>query len=535
MLVQNPIIPGFHPDPSLLRVGEDYYIATSTFEWFPGVRIHHSKNLADWELVSYALTDEDAVNLTGIDMSCGIWAPNLTYDNGLFYLAYTIVYTDRSKFKDTHNFLITANDIKGPWSKPIPLSRSGFDPSIFHDSDGRKYLVNMTMDYRETKYRFSGIDVQEFDVKTNTLVGEPVRVFRGTPRGTTEGPNIMKHNGWYYLVCAEGGTGIRHCVTVVRSESVFGPYEECPYNPIMTALGKEDCNLQRAGHAQVIEGVDGNWYMAHLCSRPVKEYSILGRETGMQNVHWTEDGWFRLTANDNGNPELFFNLPDTAGADASNQESHKSSICKIKNRTLKTTFEDGQIPLEYMTLRRSYKTNGIEAVNGVLRIQGGCSVASKFQQGLLARPQQSFNCDFSTAMKFKPRHMNHMAGLLVYYNYDNFYHLRVTKDENGTLLNLTVVINNEMSDGEAIYLPDKAELYYLKAEIHEEEVKFYYSLDNENFHQVGEVQDMKNISDEHINGNGFTGSMLGVNCSDLQGDGVYADFLYLDYKEIENE
>jgi xylan 1,4-beta-xylosidase len=255
----------------------------------------------------------------------------------------------------------------------------------------------------------------------------------------------------------------------------------------------------------------------------------------MQNVHWTEDGWFRLTANDNGNPELYFNLPDTAGADASNQEAHKTSICKIKNRTLKTTFENGQIPLEYMTLRRSYKTNGIEAVNGVLRIQGGCSVASKFQQGLLARPQQSFNCDFSTAMKFKPRHMNHMAGLLVYYNYDNFYHLRVSKDENGTLLNLTVVINNEMSDGEAIYLPDEVDLYYLKAEIREEEVKFYYSLNNENFHQVGEVQDMKNISDEHINGNGFTGSMLGVNCSDLQGDGVYADFMYLDYKEIENE
>lgn len=521
MKIKNPVLPGFHPDPSLLRVGEDYYIATSTFEWFPGVRIHHSRDLANWELLAYALTDEDAVDMTGIDMSCGIWAPNLTYDKGIFYLAYTIVYTDRSKFKDTHNFVITSEDIKGPWSKPIPLSRSGFDPSIFHDTDGRKYLVNMTMDYRENKYRFSGIDVQEYDVAGKKLIGEPTRVFRGTARGTTEGPNIMKRNGWYYLVCAEGGTGIRHCVTVVRSKSIYGPYEECPSNPIMTALDKPDCELQRAGHAQVIEGSDGNWYMAHLCSRPIKGYSILGRETGIQNVHWTEDGWFRLTANEGGNPELYFELPDTAVTGESRAE--------------RTTFESGEIPLSYMTLRRSFKTNGIEVRDGVLRIQGGCSLASKFKQGLLARPQQSFNCDFDTAMRFNPRHLNHMAGLLVYYNSDNCYYLRITKDEEGKLINLTSVINKNIVDSEPIYLPEEVDTYYLRAEIRCEEVCFYYSLDGEDYMVAGQVQDMKNISDEHIEGNGFTGSMLGVNCSDLQGDGVYAEFLYMDYKEVDKD
>ncbi len=518
MNFRNPIIPGFHPDPSLVRVGKDYYIATSTFEWFPGVCIHHSKDLVNWEIVSYALTDQDAVNLTGIDTSCGIWAPNLTYDDGIFYLAYTIVYTDRSRSKDTHNFLITAKDIRGPWSDPVVLSRSGFDPSIFHDTDKKKYLVNMTIDYRENQNRFSGIDVQEYDAENGRLLKEPVRVFRGTSTGFTEGPNIMKYNDWYYLVCAEGGTGFNHCVTVVRSKSIYGPYEECPYNPIMTSAEKDDCPLQRAGHAQVIEGADGNWYMAHLCSRPVKGYSILGRETGIQNVHWTEDGWFRLSANDIGNPELYFKVPE----DVEQKENHSS----------RAVFENGDIPKDYMTLRRSFASNGIKVHDGVLRIQGGCSVASKFQQGLLARPQQSLDCDYTIAMRFEPRHKNHIAGLLVYYNYDNYYYLRMTRDEKGKLINNTSIINKVVKDGEVVYLPDNIDIYYLKAEIRHEELSLLYSLDGVVYHQIGQTQDMKNISDEHIEGNGFTGSMLGVNCVDLQGDGIYADFQYLDYLEI---
>lgn len=516
MLVQNPVIPGFHPDPSLVRVGDDYYIATSTFEWFPGVCIHHSKDLVNWEIISYALTDDDSVNLTGIDMSCGIWAPNLTYADGTFYLAYTIVYTDRSKFKDTHNFLVTAKDVTGPWSKPIVLNRSGFDPSIFHDTDRKKYLVNMTMDYRENHYRFSGIDVQEYDALNHRLIGDPVRVFRGTSRGTTEGPNIMKHNDWYYLVCAEGGTGFGHCVTVVRSKSIYGPYEECPYNPIMTSSGK-DCPLQRAGHAQVIKGQDGNWYMAHLCSRPVDEFSILGRETGIQNVHWTEDEWFLLSRNIEGSPELFYEVP--------------VDVPQKLNRSSKVDFSNGIIPMEYMTLRQSFETNGITIKDKTLCIKGGCSIASKYQQGLLARTQQSFDCDFTVAMRFEPRHLNHIAGLLVYYNYDNCYHLRMTRDEKGKYINISSLVNKELNDSEPIYLPEEIEICYLKAEIRLKDVQFWYSLDEVNYSTIGPKLDMRNISDEHIDGNGFTGSMLGVNCEDLQGDGIYAEFIYLDYQE----
>lgn len=519
MNVKNPILKGFNPDPSLLRVGQDYYIATSTFEWFPGVCIHHSTDLVNWKIVAYALTDDKAVDMTGIDPACGIWAPNLTYADGVFYLAYTILYTNRARYKDTHNFLITATDIKGPWSSPIPLSKSGFDPSIFHDDDGKKYLVNMTLDHRADSIRFSGIDLQEYDFINKKLIGEPIRISRGTKRGTTEGPNIMKYNGYYYLVLAEGGTEFFHCATVLRSRNIAGPYEENPNNPIIVSEGQEDCKLMRAGHAQIIMGTDKSWYMAHLCARPVDGCSILGRETAIQNVHWNKDGWFSITANDKAKPEIEFKVPATV-----QQQIDKSA---------KHDFIDGKIPLDYMTLRKSFESNGIRIRDKKLVIQGGCSPMSKYEQGFLARRQQCLKCDFETEMVFEPRHLNHIAGMLVYYNCDNHYYLKMTRDEIGKFLAISSVVNKELKDSSPVYIREDIKKVYLKAQIRDQDLQYYYSLDEKNYYKIGDVLDMRNISDERIEGNGFTGSMLGVNCCDCQGDGIEAVFEHLWYKEYE--
>lgn len=517
MEIYNPIIPGFNPDPSFLCVGEDYYIATSTFEWFPGICIHHSKDLANWEIAAYALTNETMLDLKGIDASCGIWAPNLTWCDGLFYLAYTIVYTNRSRFKDTYNFLVTAKDIHGPWSKPTPLSRSGFDPSIFHDTDGAKYLVNMTMDHRPDTTRFSGIDVQEYDHKSGRLVGQPMRVFKGTKFGMTEGPNIMKKDGWYYLVMAEGGTEFFHCATVVRSRSIWGPYEESPYNPLITSYGQKDCRLARAGHAQIIRGHDDSWYMAHLCSRPVDECSIMGRESAIQNVMWTDDGWPRLQSNEQGMPEDVFQVP--------------WNVKQIYDHSQYVDFSIQPIPLDYMTLRQGHASCGIRLENGALVIRGGCSPLSRFEQGFLARRQQSLNCDFSTLMAFEPMHLNHQAGLMVYYNCDNHYHLKMTRDENGKYLCISCVINMDMTNTVPVYLDDAISSVWLKARIRSQELQYLYSLDGKKWLTIGEILDMRNISDERIAGNGFTGSMLGVHCCDCQGDGIEARFSFVDYRE----
>ena len=520
MRVSNPVLKGFNPDPSILRVDDDYYIATSTFEWFPGVCINHSKDLVNWEIISYALANDNDLDMTGVDMSCGVWAPNLTYHDGVFYLVYTLVYTDRQRYKDTYNYLVTARDIKGPWSKPVFLNCSGFDPSLFHEGE-KKYVVNMVIDHRADYERFAGVDVQEYDPKSKRLVGTPVRVSSGTARPLTEGPNIFKKDGFYYLTLAEGGTLYEHCTTVLRSRSIWGPYEENPHNPVLTSAAQEDCLLQRAGHSQIIQGKDGQWYLAHLCSRPIKNCSILGRESAIQNIEWTDDGWFQLSANRTGKPEMTFSV--------------LQKTVQNRNMSERVDFHDGKIPLSYMSLRRSFKTNGIEIHDGKLRITGGASVMSKYRQALIARRQQSFFCDFTAAMQFCPRHLNHVAGLLVYYNYDNNYYLKMSKDENGIFLSVSSTVNKELHDTGPVYLSSFHAVVYLKAEIRGEALYFQYSVDGERFLPIGTPLDMKNISDERIEGNGFTGSMLGVNCSDLQGDGVFADFLFLDYKEIEAE
>ena len=518
MKVKNPVLPGFNPDPSLVRAGDDYYIATSTFEWFPGVCIHHSKDLVNWEIVSYALTDEEEMDLTGIDTACGIWAPNLTYHNGVFYLIYTIVYTNRHRFKDTHNFLVTAADVRGPWSKPVALNRSGFDPSLFHDPDGKKWLVNMMFDYRLDHNRFGGVLIQEYDSQQQKLTGPVYNIFKGSEIGTTEGPNLFYHDGYYYLVAAEGGTSFHHCVTICRSESVTGPYEMDPDNPVLTSSGAEEIYLKRAGHGQIIQAVDGNWYMAHLCSRTIDNCSIIGRETAIQNMELTSEGWFRMQGTQGVTPKEYFEVPDQAEPDP--------------GKDGRADFSRQDIPLDYLTLRKSAKTCGIQVKGGVLEIRGGNSLSSKFGQGFLARRQQAFSYDFIAEMEFVPRSYGHMAGVTCYYNYDNYYYLcKSCGDDGQPFLEVITMENQEMREGERISLPEHKRLF-LKARVRDRDLQFYYSFDGEEYTAIGAILDMRMLSDERVSGNGFTGAMVGVACQDLIGDGVTAKFSKLNYMEI---
>ncbi len=520
MKIKNPVLRGFNPDPSLLRVGQDYYIATSTFEWFPGISIYHSRDLVNWDLISHGLTNEKELDLKGIDSACGIWAPNLTHCNGVFYLMYTIVYTNRSRFKDTHNFIITSEKITGPWSKPVFVNSSGFDPSLFHDDCGKKYVVNMVVDYRTNKNRFAGIDVQEYCKEKQCLIGSPIRIFEGTERGFTEGPNIIKKGKWYYLTCAEGGTEYGHCSIMLRSENIYGPYEMSPLNPIIKSSLDIDSGLQRAGHMQLMEDGDGQWYAAHLCSRPIQGYSILGRETAIQNIEWTEEGWCRLSGNQYGLPEMYF--------------EKKCNYVKAVEGILRYDFTKGDLPVDFYTLRQSCETNRIKIQEGKLVIYGGCSVSSKYNQGLYARRLDTFLCDFKVCVYFEPKHYRHIAGLVIYYNYDNVYQLKISKDKNGKNIALQTIVNKVIEESQPVYIGDeyyRSEIY-IKAEIREKKVCFYCSTDDQIYIQVGEQQKMCYISDEHVEGNGFTGAMVGVNCIDLQGDGCLAKFDWLEYKRL---
>ena len=230
-MIQNPILRGFNPDPSILRVGDDYYIATSTFEWVPGVQIHHSRDLMHWRLLTHPLDRVSQLDMKGLPDSGGIWAPCLTWDDGTFYLAYTVVQELNSVTKDTPNYLVTADHIEGPWSEPVYVNSDGFDPSLFHDDDGRKWWLNMVWDHRPGRSFFYGIALQEYSLEKQNLVGESRIIFKPTELDCTEGPHLYKRNGYYYLLTAEGGSGYEHAVTLARSRDIGGPYELHPQKP----------------------------------------------------------------------------------------------------------------------------------------------------------------------------------------------------------------------------------------------------------------------------------------------------------------
>jgi xylan 1,4-beta-xylosidase len=284
----NPVLKGFSPDPSVCGVGEDFYLVTSTFAYFPGVPIYHSKDLVNWTQIGNVLERDSQLPLDQAGHSQGIFAPCLRYHEGTFYMITTNV---------THggNFVVTATDPKGPWSDPYYLEDApGIDPSLFFDEDGRCYYVGTRPNPKGVTYNGDWeVWLQELDLNTMRLIGVSTSLWKGAMRDVVwpEGPHLYKKDGYYYLMIAEGGTGFNHCVTIARSQQVAGPYLGNPNNPILTHrhLGKDFpvCNV---GHGDLVETTTGKWYMTCLASRNYEGYSNLGRETFLAEVVW-EDGW----------------------------------------------------------------------------------------------------------------------------------------------------------------------------------------------------------------------------------------------------
>ncbi|MGB2873201.1 glycoside hydrolase family 43 protein, partial [Psychrobacillus psychrotolerans] len=306
-IIRNPILPGFNPDPSICRVGEDYYIAVSTFEWFPGVGIYHSKDLKNWRLVSRPLNRISQLNMMGNPNSGGVWAPALSYSEGQFWLIFTDVKVTEGQWKDCHNYLVTCDTIDGEWSEPIYLNSSGFDPSLYHDESGKKYLVNMMWDPRLHHHNFYGIALQEYDVEQQKLVGDSTIIFKGTDIKLVEAPHLYKINDYYYLLTAEGGTKYDHAATIARSRNLEGPYEVHPDNPLITSFPYPRNPLQKAGHASIVQTHTNEWFLVHLTGRPLPKdnqalldprgYCPLGRETAIQRVEWENDWPYVVNGN----------------------------------------------------------------------------------------------------------------------------------------------------------------------------------------------------------------------------------------------
>ena len=288
VVATNPILPGFYPDPSICAVGEDFYVVNSTFSYFPGLPVLHSKDLAHWEQIGNVMDRESQLPLNNSGHSQGLFAPTIRYHEGTFYVVCTNV-------SHGGNYVVTAKDPAGPWSEPYYLKGAdGIDPSLFFDDDGKCYYIGTHPNPEGCKYNGDYyIWIQELDLEKMELVGEAHNVWNGAMKNIVwpEGPHLYKKDGWYYIMHAEGGTGPEHAVTICRSKDLLGPYENNFCNPILTHrhLGW-DYPIKYVGHADLVETVNGEWYMVMLAVRPLESYTTMGRETFLAKVEW-QNGW----------------------------------------------------------------------------------------------------------------------------------------------------------------------------------------------------------------------------------------------------
>ncbi|KAK2758040.1 hypothetical protein FQN54_004446 [Arachnomyces sp. PD_36] len=528
--VRNPILPGFNADPSILRVGDDYYIATSTFEWFPGVQIHHSRDLANWELITRPLTRKSQLDMRGDPDSCGIWAPCLTHDGESFWLVYTDVKRKDGSFKDAHNYIITAPSIEGPWTDPIYVNSSGFDPSLFHDDDGKKWFNNMMWDHRRRPLLFAGIALQEYDPKAGKLVGPRKNIFPGTDLSLVEGSHIYKRNGWYYLLTAEGGTGYEHACTLARSRNIWGPYEVHPQKHIVTSKDHPSAALQRAGHGDIVDTPDGRTYLVHLTGRPVEgKRCVLGRETAIQEAYWGEDDW--LYVKNGPVPSLYVDVPGTRDDKPYWAEQ-------------RYTFENG-LHKDFQWLRTPETERIFSIQNGKLTLKGREAIGSWFEQALVARRQTHFSYEAETVIDFSPQDERQFAGLTGYYSRFNFFYLTVTAHSDGQreLLFMTSEASwpgskLEEPFPEPVKIPNEGKVRLALRIRGGLKLQFFYALEGEEtLKEIGPVFDASILSDEcggHQAHGSFTGAFVGMACSDLNGTAAEATFDSFTYRPIED-
>lgn len=544
--VINPIIPGMAPDPSILRVDEDYYIATSTFHWKPAIQIFHSTDLANWKLLTYALNGSQP-DLQGTNTPAGIWAPHLSYDEQTkkYWIAYCHMQNQAGREFNAESYAIWADDIKGPWSEPIYLTSIGFDPSLFHDKNGKHYLSILEWETRIGYQAPGHIVIAEVNLDTGQ-VGKWHRVTTGfTTRGCVEAPQIYKHDDYYYLLLASGGTGYAHGAEMGRAKSIFGPYEPNPTGePIVTSsphhlfsLGDPDAGhfemynpnspIQKAGHGSLVETSAGNWYMVHLMSRPLSEQKLnpLGRETGIQAMQWTANGWLEMADHSNlAKQEV--EIKDTA------VQQDLSSF------DINDDFTNNEYDLRFMTPYHSQSNDWVKVTDGNLRIYGRNSFFSQVSPSVMGTRATSLDYELQTKVTLKPDHYSETAGVGLYYDSNNWFYVRLCQsdDEQSIVLRILQAYQGKRKDyyfDEVLVPNDTAEI---KIDYHFGNVTVWYRFNStDTWQQLGGEFDLAYLSDEGVNGEpgeigGFTGLFNFIGAVDAYQHQSFGEFEYYKVK-----
>jgi xylan 1,4-beta-xylosidase len=414
----NPVIPGFYPDPSICRVGDDYYLVNSTFEYFPGVPIFHSKDLVHWKQIGYCLTRKSRLPLEKTRASGGIYAPTIRYNNGTFYMVTTNV-------DGGGNFYVTAKNPAGPWSEPVWLDNQGIDPSLLFDDDGKVYYC------RHVGQGDGYIGQTTLNLETGKLEGELRKIWGGTGGIWAEGPHLYKINGKYYLMISEGGTSYGHCVTIARSDSPWGPFESNPNNPILTHRNLDGNPIRAVGHADLVETPDG-WWLVCLAIRPQGgNFHHMGRETFLAPVVFNEQGW--PVVNGKGTISLEMTAP------------------KLKQHVweqppARDEFDAESFALQWNFLRNPHEADySLTEYPGYLRLKGSAlTMSDQDSPAFVGRRQTDFNCTVSTLLEFEPESDNEEAGLVARQNDRFHYDLGVTLRENKRQIFLRKVVDSKV-------------------------------------------------------------------------------------------
>lgn len=405
MQYRNPVIRGFNPDPSICRVGKDYYLVTSSFEYFPGIPIYHSRDLVNWKQIGNCVQRAEEFPLTHVKDSGGIWAPSIRFHEGKFYVTATL--------EQYGNFIVSAEDPSGEWSGPVWVDVGGIDPSVLFDGEKVYYCTNQSEHPGREE-----ITLEEIDIETGRLLTPPKAVWSGIGGGFLEAPHIYHIGEWYYILTAEGGTNFNHMITAGRSRSVWGPYEECPWNPVLTNVHDTSKEVQCSGHGDLVQDHRGGWWMVHLGIRLCRRtMSNLGRETFLTPVEW-EDGWF--FAGENKKAKLVCEGPLW-------KEQEESPEWRAD---LTSEKWDPEI----LFLRSPLKEHYRKTDRGLTIKPSAVSLSDGASPSLVVRRPFDFDCEMETEFLFEPRENGDEAGVVVMLSAEFHVELCIRRDEDGTFL-----------------------------------------------------------------------------------------------------
>jgi len=476
---RNPILTGFHPDPSLCRAGDDFYLVNSTFEYFPGLPIYHSRDLVHWEQVGNALDRPSQLPLQGANDFGGLYAPTIRFWKGTFYLTCTNV-------SGGGNFIVKAKDPAGPWSEPVWMNDYNIDGSMFFDDDGKAYFTQQGGGEK------AGIKQSLFDPETCLMTTTPKVVHNDQSEYWNEGPHLYKMKGKYFLMLAEGGTGLQHMEWIGRSDSPWGPFEPCPYNPILTERDEPNSPIQCTGHADLVEAPDGTWWAVFLGVRMHDGSSVLGRETFLSPVEW-KDGW--PVFNGDHHVALEMNAPKL--------KSHPFPAPKTSYR-----FDEDKLGPEWIHVRNiDPKDISLSRRKGTLSLRAGKgSLDDKAQVPAFAGQRQpDFEVTARCSMEFTPGKDDEEAGLMVRSNDNNHYEVGVGRWDGETC----VYVRNRVQAREYLVArrPFEGGKVFLELSGQVSQYQFAWSRDGKTWETLA-ASEAADLSKERAGG--FTGTAIGL-------------------------